>query len=62
MSKRERQIHMTLSAYERRALEYIRHQRGEVSIPGAIRTCITAVAVQLGFDDLAKNIFKESAE
>ncbi len=55
-------FHLTLNSYERKALEFVRLTQAEkMSYAKAIRTCIKAAALQLGFNgalDAAEEVFK----
>ena len=44
-----KRFHITLNAYDQRALEFVRNARGKASAVAAMRVCVRAAALQLGF-------------
>lgn len=47
-----KQFHITLNGYDRRALQFFRFKYGpEISSSAAIRACIRAAALKLGFNE-----------
>lgn len=44
-----KQFHITLGAYDRNALKFFRDRQGDLSASAAIRACIRAAAMKLGF-------------
>lgn len=57
-----RQFHITLNNYDRRALDFVRSSKGAISKSAALRVCIRAAALQLGFSgalDASQEIFEK---
>lgn len=42
-------FHVTLNAYDKEALKFFRLRQGDLSASAAIRACIRAAAMKLGF-------------